>query len=68
MGDFNCKVGNEVIKGNDNRISMGGRMLRNLVKSKKLSILNSHKKNAPEDHGHDNNSKYVIDYMIIKRE
>ena len=65
MGDMNCKVG-DMVKGNKPDITVGGKMLKKLLKDNALSMVNS----LEECHGiwtrQSGIEKSVIDYIIIK--
>ena len=74
IGDMNKHVG-EIIKGNHSKVSYGGKLIRELLNTKKYVLLNSTNKvqggpytrynpTNPEDH----ESKSCLDLVIISRE
>ena len=74
IGDMNKHVG-DIIKGNHTKISFGGQLIRELLKTKKYVLLNSTNKvkggpftrynpAAPED----DDSKSCLDLIIISKE
>ena len=67
VGDFNCKVG-DIVPGNTEEITKGGRLLMELVKSQNLKILNTSKKCTGLWTWVKGEKKSVLDYMIIEAE
>ena len=66
MGDFNCRVG-ELIKGNEERISKGGKYLKKVVEKKDLVILNTVEKTIGRWTRIEGNQKSIIDYVIMDK-
>ena len=67
VGDLNCKVG-EVIKGNTEDLSKGGRLLLKMVQRNKLSIVNSLDVCEGLWTRIEGHQKSVIDYVITFEE
>ena len=63
-GDLNCKIGN-VIKGNREEISKGGRLLMKMVKKHNLRIVNAEECCNGVWTRVQGEQKSVIDYMIV---
>ena len=64
LGDFNCKIGKEII-GNRVDVTKGGRMLLKMTKRNKLSILNAHNKCKGLWTRVEGSTKSVIDYVMM---
>ncbi len=67
MGDFNCKIGEE-IKGNKPDVTMGGRMLLKMEKQNNLTILNRSEKCKGLWTRVQGDSRSVLDYILINAE
>ena len=64
VGDFNCKVGT-AITGNTEEITKGGKLLKELIKSHNLKLLNTSKKCTGLWTRMEGEKKSVLDYVII---
>ena len=64
MGDFNCKIGNE-IKGNRKDVTKGGKQLLKLAKENDLYILNKSEKCRGLWTRCEGGSKSVLEYILI---
>ena len=67
IGDLNCKIGKE-INGNTEEISKGGKLLLNLKREFKLSVVNSTLKCQGLWTRALKEQKSVIDYLIVNKE
>ena len=67
MGDFNCKVGN-IIQGNDDIVSKGGKILLKMVNKYNLCILNGEKCCKGKWTRIEGEEKSILDYIIINQE
>ena len=72
MGDFNCKIGNKIIKKNTEEVSKGGKVLLSLCSKMNMAVINGQEcadgtwtrtqwKNGKEE-------KSVLDYILTKKE
>ena len=67
IGDFNCKVGEE-IKNNKKAVTKGGRLLLKTVKKFDLQILNATESCKGLWTREEKGKKSVLDYVLIKKE
>ena len=67
MGDMNCKVG-DMVKGNKPEITVGGKMLKKMLKDNALSMVNSMEECQGIWTRQSGIEKSVIDYIIINDE
>ena len=67
LGDFNCKVGN-IISGNHEEVSKGGKILLNMVEKLDLKLINSSEICNGVWTRKDGNKKSVLDYVLMERE
>ena len=67
IGDFNCKIGNE-IEGNTKETSKGGRLMNKLIEDEKLKIINSTEKCKGLWTRTEGDKKSVLDYVIVSSE
>ena len=66
-GDFNCKVG-DYIPDNKPVVTVGGKMLLNVIKKYKVKLLNSSTKCKGIWTRVEGNNKSVLDYIMVKKE
>ena len=67
VGDLNCKIG-KVIKGNSENVSKGGRLLMKLVEKMDMEIINGHPKCKGLWTRVEDETKSVLDYVIINKD
>ena len=70
VGDFNCKIG-RVVRGNDDKVTKGGRMLLKTILKKSLTIINTEmmcKGLWTRVQEGKKIQKSVIDYVIVNQE
>ena len=67
LGDFNCKIGEEV-KGNTSEITMGGKMLQNLTEKTNMEIINTTELCKGTWTREEGGKKSVLDYVLINKE
>ena len=66
VGDFNCKVGS-IIPNNKEEVTMGGRMLRKVIKRNRLEILNGNKKGNGQWTRQENGKNSLIVYVVTSK-
>ena len=67
LGDFNCKIG-DAIPGNKPEVSKSGKLMKQMVKKQKLSILNSIDVCEGTWTRTEGDSKSIIDYVLMWKE
>ena len=67
VGDFNCRVGG-VIKGNQEKVSKGGKKLLKLVEKENLVVANSLDLCEGTWTREEGNSRSVLDYILLNEE
>ena len=67
MGDMNCKIG-DLIDGNKEEISKGGKIMITMIKENNMIILNSLEKCRGKWTRSSGREKSIIDYMMIGEE
>ena len=67
LGDLNCKVGG-MIKGNNNEITKGGKLLLKMTKKCKLAILNAEECCSGLWTRIEGSQKSVLDYVLVSEE
>ena len=68
VGDFNCKVGNKVIKGNTEKLSKGGKLLVEMAKKQDLKIMNGSEKCQGTWTRTDGKKSSILDYVIVDKD
>ena len=64
MGDFNCKVGNE-IEGNNSEVTKGGKLLLELCRNTGMVIMNANEKCRGKWTRSQGTERSIIDYVLI---
>ena len=67
MGDMNCKVG-DAVRGNKSEATVGGKMLKKMVKNNNLIIVNDVEECKGTWTRQSGKDVSIIDYIIIKEE
>ena len=67
VGDLNCKVGS-LVSGNNSEVTVGGKMLINIVKRQELMLVNNSERTSGKWTREEGNAKSIIDYVLIKQE
>ena len=67
MGDFNCKIG-EIIPGNTNEVTKGGRILLKMINKYNLCVLNGEKICSGKWSRIEGQDKSILDYVITRNE